>query len=86
MKTEILELIITLCENKGIKLKASEITELNDKISAILQYDEICSNCGKYKRLQGNNILHYLCECGKKESEMHKKHSDADKQMIDGSH
>jgi len=86
MKTEMLELIISLCENKGIRLKASEILELNDKISAILQDDEICIHCGKYKRLQGNSILHYLCECRKKESEIHKKHSDADKQMIDGSH
>lgn len=25
---------------------------------------EICPNCGKYKRMQGNDILHQLCECG----------------------
>jgi len=25
---------------------------------------EICPHCEKYKRLQGNGILHQLCECG----------------------
>ena len=24
----------------------------------------ICDHCGKYKRLQGNGIIHQLCECG----------------------
>jgi hypothetical protein len=24
----------------------------------------ICHNCGKYKRMQGNGIMHQLCECG----------------------
>ena len=24
----------------------------------------ICPHCGKYKRLQGNGIMHQLCECG----------------------
>ena len=24
----------------------------------------ICAHCGKYKRLQGNGIIHQLCECG----------------------
>lgn len=23
-----------------------------------------CPHCGKYKRMQGNSILHQLCECG----------------------
>ena len=24
----------------------------------------ICPHCGKYKRLQGNGVMHQLCECG----------------------
>lgn len=24
----------------------------------------ICPHCGKYKLLQGNGIMHQLCECG----------------------
>lgn len=24
----------------------------------------ICPHCNKYKRLQGNSIIHQLCECG----------------------
>ena len=24
----------------------------------------ICHHCGKYKRMQGNGIMHQLCECG----------------------
>jgi len=24
----------------------------------------ICPHCGKYKSLQGNGIMHQLCECG----------------------
>ena len=24
----------------------------------------VCPHCGKYKRLQGNGIMHQLCECG----------------------
>lgn len=24
----------------------------------------ICHHCNKYKRLQGNSIIHQLCECG----------------------
>ena len=24
----------------------------------------ICPHCGKYKRMQGNGIMHQLCECG----------------------
>ncbi len=24
----------------------------------------ICPHCNKYKRLQGNGIIHQLCECG----------------------
>jgi hypothetical protein len=24
----------------------------------------ICPHCGKYKWLQGNGIMHQLCECG----------------------
>lgn len=24
----------------------------------------ICSHCGKYKTMQGNGIMHQLCECG----------------------
>lgn len=25
----------------------------------------ICPHCHKYKRMQGNGIMHQLCECGK---------------------
>jgi len=28
------------------------------------QSDGICSTCGKYRKTQGNGILHQLCECG----------------------
>lgn len=48
-------------------LKAIKILEkFVDKIlSEEIKYDgKICRDCGKYKRLQGNGIMHQLCECG----------------------
>ncbi len=40
-------------------------------ICGICQYDSnrgfedrICPYCGKYKTMQGNGLMHQLCECG----------------------
>jgi len=30
---------------------------------------KICLHCGKYKRMQGDGILHQLCECSVEEFE-----------------
>ena len=44
-------------------------TELSDSVNKLLNGEirescKICPHCGKYKRMQGNGILHPLCECG----------------------
>ena len=38
----------------------------NCSIPAVVGRSEqlICPHCNKYKRLQGNGIIHQLCECG----------------------
>lgn len=50
-------------------------TELKNAIDAVVKNCNIppvvgrseqliCHYCGKYKRMQGNGIMHQLCECG----------------------
>lgn len=50
---------------KTSKVKRSKITGINLLDQALKSNGcEICPNCGKYKTLQGNGIIHQLCECG----------------------
>lgn len=32
--------------------------------SVLIEKSVICNDYGKYKKMQGNGILHQLCECG----------------------
>jgi hypothetical protein len=38
----------------------------NRSISGVVGQSEqlICEHCNKYKRTQGNGVIHKLCECG----------------------
>lgn len=38
------------------KLNKPDVVERSEQL--------ICPYCNKYKRLQGNGIMHQLCECG----------------------
>ncbi len=50
---------------KKAKVKRYKITEVNLLNQALKSNGcEICPTCGKYKTLQGNGIMHQLCECG----------------------
>lgn len=37
--------------------------ELIKRFKAVIS-NPICHHCGKYKTMQGNGIMHQLCECG----------------------
>jgi hypothetical protein len=37
---------------------------INCEMEIRMKNDVICPSCHKYKRIQGNGILHQLCECG----------------------
>jgi hypothetical protein len=45
---------------KSINESLNEVPAL----SANEHQDKICVHCGKYKKMQGNGIMHQLCECG----------------------
>ena len=42
----------------------SEVKKLNLLDVSWQSEQLICPHCGKYKRMQGNGIMHQLCECG----------------------
>ncbi len=47
----------------AIDLVLSEVKKF--RLGAVVGQSEqlICPHCNKYKRLQGNGIMHQLCEC-----------------------
>ena len=49
-----------------LKQKIADIDEALLRLFSVVGRSEqlICHHCGKYKRLQGNGIMHQLCECG----------------------
>lgn len=59
---------------KVAELKAENkiLKDINEKLMQALRIHDvvgrseqlICPHCGKYKRMQGNGIMHQLCECG----------------------
>jgi len=48
--------------DKSIKEAVTEALRIHDVVERSEQL--ICPHCGKYKRVQGNGIMHQLCECG----------------------
>jgi len=71
--TEVLKMLKSKIDAAGLNkcnyaIETSDIEAINQ---ALLLYDVvgqseqlICPHCGKYKRMQGNGIMHQLCECG----------------------
>ena len=72
-----LAIYITICDKKlGFTEKETEVQDDLLKFADLLEEMEaknlrqsdvtnsICEQCGKYKTMQGNGIMHQLCECG----------------------
>lgn len=47
---------------KTIKKAQKQALRIHDVVGQSEQL--ICPHCGKYKRMQGNGMMHQLCECG----------------------
>lgn len=53
LKAHIEEMDILRKENNKLKKQLSDLLE-----------SPFCPHCHKYKKMQGNGIMHQLCECG----------------------
>ena len=71
-QTELLNFFLYLRENRITKQAYNVPETIVNRYLKLTNQPEpqeqdeqlICHHCGKYKRMQGNGIMHQLCECG----------------------
>lgn len=55
--------VANLMAEFAVKINSNESNEFRT-IGNNENTQKFCPHCGKYKRMQGNGIMHQLCECG----------------------